>query len=377
MQLDRRAYVCAAVLLFGTGCSSDEVMAPVLAPIEASFIETSLSPVPLTPLAQLTIPTYEGSGQAVHPDVIRFGSPWHGWEYWMAETPFPKGNEAFENPSILVSHDGLQWQVPAGLTNPLVRTPGKRGYNSDPDLSFDATAGRLVMVYREVNATHNRIWSTTSGDGMAWTKPVLLFQRVNHSMVSPAVTFGAAGTPMIWYVDAGPKSCSERVTHVSLQTATSAAALSPAAPERGWSTQKRNVLSQAGMNIWHIDATWIPERNEYWATYVAYPIHKCSGQDLFFARSSDGITWTTYSIPFLRHEEHSWTATTLYRASVTYDAPRGAIQFFVSGAAADKSWHLGYVDYNLASFVASLANGAPVLVHRSARAPDAGLPIEP
>lgn len=363
--------------LLQAACSPEAPLAPVAPPpIEASFVESSASPVPLTPLVPLVVPTYEGSGQAVHPDVVRFAAPWNGWEYWMALTPFPNGTGSFENPSLAVSHDGLRWQVPAGVTNPLVKTPGKMGYNSDPDLSYDAANGRLVLLYREVSATQNLIRSTTSTDGVHWSKPVLMFQRPNHSMVSPTMTFGSAGTPVLWYVDAGPKKCAERTTHVMSQQGLVSTALAPATPERGWSAPKGN-LKQPGKNIWHMDATWIPERKEYWAVYVAYPGYNCFGQDLYFARSSDGSTWTTYAIPFLRHEESAWTANTLYRASVMYDASRDAIQFFISGAANDKTWHLGYVDYRLPTFLASLANGFPVLVPGSVRAPDLSSITEP
>ena len=30
--------------------------------------------------------TYEGSGQVVHPGIVYFASPWHGWEYWLVVT---------------------------------------------------------------------------------------------------------------------------------------------------------------------------------------------------------------------------------------------------------------------------------------------------
>ncbi len=352
-------------------------LAPVDAPtFEASFIETSTSPIPLTPLVQLTIPTFEGSGQAVHPDVVRFKTPWHGWEYWMAMTPFPKGNEAFENPSIVVSHDGLSWQVPAGLTNPLAKTPGQGGYNSDPDLSYDVVGNRLVLIYRSVSTTENLISTVTSADGVRWTKPVLAFRRPNHSMVSPTMTFGASGSPVLWYVDAGPKRCAERTTHVMMVQGSGVAALTPASADKGWTAPKLN-LSQPKKNIWHLDVTWVPERSEYWATYVAYPGHDCFAQDLFFARSSDGVKWTTYSIPFLRHDGSGFTGSTLYRASVMYDASRNVIQFFVSGSAQDKTWHLGYVDYPLASFLTTLENGFPTLAPSTARASDPGSLIEP
>lgn len=377
MKLYRRLYVCVPVAVLAVACSGDVPLALSVPVIEASFVESSTSPIPLTPLVQLNVPTYEGSGQAVHPDVVRFSTVWQGWEYWMAVTPYPKGNQAFENPSILVSHDGLGWQVPTGLVNPLAKTPGKLGYNSDPDLSYDAAGNRLVLLYREVSATQNRIRSTTSSDGVRWSKPVLVFQRPNHGMISPTVTFAAAGTPTLWYVDAGPKKCSERITHVMMQQGNGAGALVPAAPERGWTAPKAS-LKQPGKNIWHLDVSWILERQEYWAVYVAYPGYNCVGLDLYFARSSDGVSWITYTIPFLRHNEAPWTTGSLYRASVLYDASRGAIQFFVSGyATADRTWHLGYVDYQLKSFLASLEHGYPVLIPASSRAPDPGAITEP
>jgi hypothetical protein len=376
VQLHRRIVLCVPALLLLAGCSAERMLPAVGPSTETSLLQASVAPTPLTPLVQLDIPTYEGSGQAVHPDVVHFKAAWHSWEYWMVMTPFPLGREAYENPSILVSHDGLKWQLPAGIVNPLARTPGKMGYNSDPDMSYDVANDRLVMLYREVTATQNLIHSIASTDGVHWSKPLLIFQRANHDMVSPTVSMTAAGVPTVWYVEAGPKNCSERVSHVSMQTAASSAALMSTAPEKGWSPIRRNVLVQAGMNIWHIDATWIAERKEYWATYIAYPIHKCAGQDLFFARSADGITWTTYSVPFLRHDAATWTAGSLYRSSVAYDAARDVVQFFVSGSAADKTWHLGYVDYKLTTFLAALENGHPALGVATA-APGDGVHIEP
>ena len=49
----------------------------------------------------LTIPTYDGSGQAVHPDVYYNASGWKGYKYWMTMTPYPNSNSGFENPSIV------------------------------------------------------------------------------------------------------------------------------------------------------------------------------------------------------------------------------------------------------------------------------------
>src|SRR5699024_8293928 len=86
--------------------------------IEIPDMDLSKSPIYLTQKPQiLDIPTYEGSGKAVHPSVHAFRIPWNGYRFWMAFTPYP--NTQHENPSIVASGDGVNWVVPSGLTNPI------------------------------------------------------------------------------------------------------------------------------------------------------------------------------------------------------------------------------------------------------------------
>ena len=57
----------------------------------------------------LFTPTYDGSNQAVHPSVIYVKDRFNGFKYWMAITPYPNGNDDYENPQILVSNDGVNF----------------------------------------------------------------------------------------------------------------------------------------------------------------------------------------------------------------------------------------------------------------------------
>lgn len=115
----------------------------------------------------ITIPTYDGSGQANHPSVIDFKTEfglesWEGFRYWMAMTPYPHSNSTLENPSILVSKDGINWIVPPGLKNPIVEKPlGNitNHYNSDPELVFDPDQKILILYWREyLFDTYEKIW---------------------------------------------------------------------------------------------------------------------------------------------------------------------------------------------------------------------------
>ena len=82
-------------------------------------------PLANAPSPQVT-PTYDGSGEAVHPDVVLFANGWRGWEYWLVMTPYPSDDTGKENPSILVSHDGASWQEPIVLEGARARKRGRR-----------------------------------------------------------------------------------------------------------------------------------------------------------------------------------------------------------------------------------------------------------
>lgn len=356
MTLFRRLFSCAIVVVAGCGSDASELQFSPVSATPASLELGAfpvLSIVPLVPLTPIDIPTFDGSGQAVHPDVVRFPAAWHGWEYWMAFTPYPGSNEAMENPSLAVSHDGLRWEVPGEFGNPMIPTP-KSGYNSDPDLSYDAQADRLVMIYREVSGGQNIIKAISSGDGRAWTLPRVAFRRRSHGIVSPTIASRPGAAPAVWYVDAGNRKCRERVTRVMMQDGPGMRALEQARPETGWGTPREVGMLQPGFSVWHLDVTWVPERNEYWAIYPANRSYSCNGRDLFFARSSDGVTWTTYRVPVLKRNDADWVRGSLYRGSLLYDASRDAIRIYLSASAPGSIWHLGVVEYRFKDFLAAL-----------------------
>jgi hypothetical protein len=129
-----------------------------------------------------------------HPSVLVFDEPWNGYSYWMAFTPYPNAESAFENPCICASKDGLAYEVPAGVVNPIIPPAAAPGYNADTHLIHDPVANILIMIYRERNNganALNRVICITSADGRTWSAPTTLLQ-------------GATGTldfasPSIWW----------------------------------------------------------------------------------------------------------------------------------------------------------------------------------
>src|SRR5277367_2172338 len=88
--------------------------------------------------APLTIcPAPEDDCQTVEPQVIQFGKPFNGFEYYMVTSGYPQSEDRDENPSIMVSNDGVDWAVPNRLENPL----------SSPPCADDPTRWDLLYVY--------------------------------------------------------------------------------------------------------------------------------------------------------------------------------------------------------------------------------------
>jgi hypothetical protein len=74
---------------------------------------------PVADVHPLSIVTYEGSGQAVHPDFVRLPASWSGDPVRLVATPYPGGNATYENPSLYTGRTGIDWVVPEGVTKPL------------------------------------------------------------------------------------------------------------------------------------------------------------------------------------------------------------------------------------------------------------------
>ena len=156
---------------------------------------SSPDPTPATAdntAAPITIPTYDLTGYATHPDVLYFASGWNGHSYWMVMTPY--NGAAVENPSILVSADGTTWTVPAGLTNPVVAAPGGSTYNSDPCIFMSVDGLTMYLVWRTYTSTVETIYEISSTDGVTWSAPITLFSITSAAAdqsVSPTVQYNS------------------------------------------------------------------------------------------------------------------------------------------------------------------------------------------
>ncbi|MFI7681000.1 DUF2341 domain-containing protein [Actinophytocola sp. NPDC049390] len=294
-----------------------------------------------------TTPTYDGSGQAVHPDVVHFPQGWNGFRYWMAETPYPGSNDKLENPSILVSNDGLRWSVPPGGVNPLVPTP-PCDHNNDPDMLYNDATGELWMYYLDTRRAkqcagheskpyydHNYLKLIRSSDGVHWTAPVVVVDwvlAIDPLYIAPTIV-KQGSTYHLWAVNSGTGAA---------RTASSANGLS-------FANSQAVYLADA---VWHFDVEFIPDRNEYWM-FLDYP--STPEGIIRFARSTNRVNWTTYANPALTYSG-GWDKS-LYRSSFTFDPVTNQVRLWYSAHNGSKVWRIGHTGVDYADLINGLTPG--------------------
>ncbi len=159
----------------------------------------------------INTPTYDGSNQAVHPKVLYFDKGWNGYKYWMGITPYPYGNDYFENPQILVSNDGTKFKTSNKINKPLFvpEDVSRGGHYSDIHLCFSNNYLEVYFRYNPGNKNgkgpnnlENKVYVTKSLDGKTWSKKQLILDKntlgENYDYLSPVINY-EDGKYRIWF----------------------------------------------------------------------------------------------------------------------------------------------------------------------------------
>ncbi len=292
----------------------------------------------------LATPTYDGSGQGMHPGIAFFRLGWHGYKYWMPVTPYPNYDASKENPSILVSNDGENWEVPPGLTNPVDSAPLNL---ADPDLLYDPVSDQLWLYYihKSYRGTSTHVMLKTSSDGINWSAAHDMFGVPPNQCLSPAVD-KIKTTFFLWCVNAGPAGSSAASSIVEYRTSPDG---------KTWSDPQAANIIQSGYVIWHIEARYLPSRKETVMIAAAYPTGTSSGHTiLFLARSPDGINWQTFPKPVLIPGS-GWDHGEIYRSTFVYDESRDLLRVWYS-AMGSSVWHTGYTEGSYSDLLRGIQN---------------------
>lgn len=188
----------------------EEEYAPKLTDLTAQLAQTE-SKLDFNPNAEhpLYIPCSTESehtvwDQTTHPDVKYFPNGWNGYKYWMVHTPYPYTNDFYENPEVVASNDGVSWEVPEGLSNPIDSVTESQHENgehfSDGALVHNTNSNTLEVWYRwrNKNTGLDRFYRMISADGVNWGNKELVYSSSTLSM-SPTILF-EEDTYKMWFV---------------------------------------------------------------------------------------------------------------------------------------------------------------------------------
>ena len=315
----------------------------------------SPNPDHLADVHLIALETFDGSGQAVHPDAALTPLSWGASETELFVTPYPYGDAAKENPSLYARRSLLDWPVPPGVMNPIARPDA--GYLSDPDQVFNPETNELWLYYRRV-PTQNEIFLVRGGAPTVWSLPTLVVTGANHTVVSPTVVRRGRGDWLMWSVNSGASGCSSSSTTVELRQSTDGV---------NWSDPITTDLSEQTAFAWHVDVEWIPFKGEFWMLYNVKIPGSCTTSALHFARSADGVHWAVEPGPVLVRGAIPAFADIVYRASLIYDETSDTITLWYSGARFENgryTWRIATEHLNAFAFfgrvTAPLAGTVPV-----------------
>lgn len=300
---------------------------------------------------QLITPTYDGSGEAVHPSVIDFKleykeENWHGYRYWMAMTPYPKGYDAFENPSLLASQDGLTWVVPPGFGKPLDIKEGRGNFNSDPALVYEPEDKSLFVYWREYSkGIYEKLWRIKiNASGVIGQKELCLEDHWTDKE-------GLVLSPTIWRKNA-------KEWYMWTANGNSYIHLYSSSDGKNWSSRKRCSTPwlnwKGGYLPWHLEAK--PNEKEHRIEFFisGWPKNGDIGDlVLLYAEASMNDLQNLsmpISEPILKMgTAGNWDDDRIYKTSFTIEPEQSTYKYHVWYSARSNAghWHTGYTEGSL------------------------------
>ena len=246
---------------------------------------------------------------ATHPKIINFKDKWNGYKYWMVYSPYPYGNDEYENPYLVVSNDLINWKTPDGLTNPIEEKPSNYKheyvYNSDPHIVYNEDTNELELYFRFVDDTNDKviIYRRKSNDGINWTSKEEIISNVRSKVdyLSPAIIYDE-GIYKMWYVGKD-----KNVYYME----------SNDGYNYSKPTKKELTFPIPTLKAWHLDA--IKSDNGYELLVSAYKSHKDrNSMNLYHFLSKDNNKYGKGTI-VMRPSISSWDNKGLYRSSFIYE----------------------------------------------------------
>lgn len=264
--------------------------------------------------SELKMPNAYGNQIDYHPSVQFFENKWNGYTYWCAFTPYERCNDFWENPHILASNDLVNWETPAGFSNPLEPVPSDYeygvSYNSDTELVYNSDKNQLECWWRYFDYRNKTVslYRKVTSDGVHWSEKQQTMTSTpltKHDFLSPALVY-ENGTYKMWAIDLrqgyvihyyestdGLKWTAPKVINVEYENPT--------------------------LRHWHLDVIHTPKGYEMLISAFPKSTNDHLHMSLYYAFSKDNENYTKARLILRpRTGTNNWDNQGLYRSSLLY-----------------------------------------------------------
>lgn len=289
----------------------------------------------------INIPTYEKSNETTHPKVLYFDELVNGYKYWLVSTPYPYNTAFYENPSIVVSNDGIHFKEPEGIKNPISGYPSKywdESYYSDPYILYDKdhfelfyrkTLSKLNNEYKK--SGYNYIYMKTSNDGINWSKEKLVLDYSPGEAYMSLSVIKEKDLYKIWYVNYDNK-----VKYVTSKDLIN------------YSKPIDINVADFDKKIWHGEVQFI--NNKYICVFMIK-------YKLYYTESNDGINFNTPKLINTELNELNGISHNIYKSSFIINDD--SIELYIPYRVYDENkkrhiWKMRYVKMSKDKFYNSL-----------------------
>lgn len=281
---------------------------------------------------RLNVPMSDGFGQPVHPDIYYNESGVFGYQYWMVITGYAAGIDNYENPELFCSHNGFDWEVPDGVTNPIAPDPDgefSEKFNSDPDMVFVPEEMKFYIYYTE-NRPDTKTMLVTY-DGVTVTSPINL-----TSVYGKGSSIATIYNNDVWYLYYVNQTDYTGLARPYMMTSTNGVNFTG-------STRIDITGLPVDKEMWHMNAERMADGRINWLITAGNV--NTSTNTVIFESVSDGYTDTvvTPASATVPPTAGDWDSMLVYRGCTITDSDMQGVDLYYSACTNSSIWSLLYM----------------------------------
>lgn len=276
----------------------------------------------------LELPNPYSTIQVIHPSMVYVPGGFGGYEWWALYTPYPVGDGNKENPCVAASSDGLLWEEPVGLTNP-ISTPATGYDHGDTNLIAVNVAGTptLWAYFRQATESSGSpgdetIYRMSSTDGVTWENKTTVLSDASgtnrDNLLSPTVFYDSTGSQWVMLTVNNTAGEIQRRTSADGVTWSAAAAVT--------------LTGEPAGNPWHLEARPAPTGTRIHIVAQFNPSTDPTAGRIYYGYSDDAGATITLTGTAITSAKHATFAQGEYRASLVFDPNyQDRLHLFMSG----------------------------------------------